>query len=341
MTQILTYSEIDRQQWSELVQMSEKGTWFQTPEAYDFFASLPEVMEPFAIGIERVRELGNERVRELAGVCVGYVTKERNPIMQFFTRRAIVNGGPVLAADCTEEEVTLLLATLHSKLSAKSIYIETRNFNDYSPWKEAFEKAGYAYHQHLNFHIDCSSHEQIDTQMSNVRKRQVRKAKQSGAVIAEASTEQEVREWYDILAPLYRQKVKTPLFPLSFFLEFFRGGVGKYLLVKHEGMVIGGVMCPIMPDRCIYEWFICGLDTPYHDQYPSVMATYAAMDYAVSHQLKRFDVMGAGKPGVPYGVRDFKAEFGGALVEHGRFLCVCKPMLYRIGTWGVKLLKGK
>lgn len=52
-------------------------------------------------------------------------------------------------------------------------------------------------------------------------------------------------------------------------------------------------------------------------------------------------MMGAGEPGVPYGVRDFKAEFGGQLVEHGRFIHICKPMLYRIGKLGVKFLKRK
>jgi hypothetical protein len=51
--------------------------------------------------------------------------------------------------------------------------------------------------------------------------------------------------------------------------------------------------------------------------------------------------MGAGKPDIPYGVRDFKMEFGGELVEHGRFLCVRKPLLYWIGELGVKILKNK
>ena len=49
--------------------------------------------------------------------------------------------------------------------------------------------------------------------------------------------------------------------------------------------------------------------------------------------------VGAGEPGVPYGVRDFKSLFGGDLVEQGRFLCVCKPWLYKIGVLAVKLLK--
>jgi lipid II:glycine glycyltransferase (peptidoglycan interpeptide bridge formation enzyme) len=39
------------------------------------------------------------------------------------------------------------------------------------------------------------------------------------------------------------------------------------------------------------------------------------------------------------GVCDFKMEFGGELVEYGRFLCVRKPLLYKIGEFGVSLLK--
>jgi lipid II:glycine glycyltransferase (peptidoglycan interpeptide bridge formation enzyme) len=50
-------------------------------------------------------------------------------------------------------------------------------------------------------------------------------------------------------------------------------------------------------------------------------------------------MMGAGKPDEAYGVRDFKAKFGGKEVEHGRFLCVTKTLLYRIGKLGVAILK--
>jgi lipid II:glycine glycyltransferase (peptidoglycan interpeptide bridge formation enzyme) len=50
-------------------------------------------------------------------------------------------------------------------------------------------------------------------------------------------------------------------------------------------------------------------------------------------------MMGAGKPGDGYGVREFKSEFGGELVEHGRFLYVCKPQLYVLGKFMVRRLK--
>ena len=324
MAHILTYDLIDRQQWSELVRTSETGTWFQSPEAYGFFASMPELMEPFVYGVERAGKL--------CAVCVGYVTKERNPIKQFFTRRAIIIGGVAVAANGAKEDMVILLNYVRKELKPKSIYIETRNFNDFSPWKEAFEAAGFVYKPHLNFHVDPATNN-----LSDNRKRQLKK---SDAVVSEGVSELEIREWYEVLSELYRTKVKTPLWPIDFFLEAYRQGVGKFLLVKHEGRIIGGSMV-VADERTVYEWFECGLNAECKDQYPSVMATWGGIQLAHQSGCTRYDMMGAGEPGVPYGVRDFKAEFGGQMVEHGRFLCVCKPMLYRLGVCVVKILKNR
>ena len=331
--QVLSYSEIDRAEWGALVAGAETATWFQTEAAYLFFASLPTMMRPFAYG---VAEDG-----VLKGVVVGFVTVEQSWWRQFFTRRAIINGGPLLAEDISTEALRMLLGQLREEVSKEAIYIEMRNFNDYSRWKDRFEACGFTYQPHLNFHLDCSEEAVIQRNMHESRRRQVRKGLASGAVIEEAKTQQEVRDFYRILEQLYRRKVKTPLFGLEFFLAFFRQEWGKYLLVKYEGKVIGGMMCPILEGRAIYEWYVCGLDEPYREQHPSVLATYAAMQYAAEHGLPRFDFMGAGKPGDDYGVRAFKAQMGGQLVEHGRFLLIAKPLLYRIGVLGVAWLRHK
>lgn len=91
--------------------------------------------------------------------------------------------------------------------------------------------------------------------------------------------------------------------------------------------------------RTVYEWFECGLNAQFKDQYPSVLATNSGIQLAHQSGCTRYDMMGAGEPGVPYGVRDFKAEFGGTLVEHGRFLSICKPALYRLGSLAIRLIK--
>ena len=382
MTKILTYSEINTTAWQELVDSSPYATWFQTPEAYVFYASNPDEMTPFAIGVvedveckaESVKCKGEENGKAdapasspytlhptptLKGVIVGYITRERNPIKQYFTCRSIIIGGPLLDEHVSDEALSALLSAIaqckveglkfkgveNSKadtlastlytLHPTPIFIESRNFHDYSKWKSVFETNGFAYQPHYDIHVRCHAQHQ----MSERRQRELKRAVKNGAKIVEASSEQEIREWYQILSKLYRQKIRTPLWSKAFFLQFYRQRVGKYLLVKYQGKVIGGMMCPILNGRAIYEWYVCGLDEEYRDLYPSVMATYAAIEYAKTNTLPLFDFMGAGKPNVPYGVRDFKMEFGGELVEHGRFLCVRKPLLYKIGEWGVKWLK--
>lgn len=326
MTKILTYNEIDIQQWYALLEQSPYATWFQTPEAYEFYMSVPGEMMPHAIGVE---ENG-----VLKGVVVVYLTKEKNPIKQFLTRRAIIVGGPLLTDDISKETLAELLNAIKKQLD-DAIYIESRNFNDYSQWKSVFEQCGFAYQPHLNIQVACNAQHR----MSEQRIRQVKKALKNGVEIAEAQSEQEIRDWYRILQQLYRTKVRTPLWSEDFFLQFYRNKVGKYLLVKYEGKIIGGMMCPIFKGKTIYEWYVCGLDEKYRELYPSVMATYAAIEYAKENGLPLFDFMGAGKPNMPYGVRDFKMEFGGNLVELGRFLHVYKTILYDFGKLGFKLLK--
>ena len=322
---IRTYSEIDKQDWRLLAETSPLSTWFQTDEAYRFYQSVSD-MCAFVYGVMEEDKL--------VGVIVGYATQEKCKLKQYFTARAIVVGGPLMDENISESALTMLLQTV-KKQQGEAIYIETRNLHDYSRWKTVFKANGFAYQPHLNIQVACNA---MHT-MSEQRQRHVKKAIKNGAEICEASSEQEIRDWYQILRQLYRQKVRTPLWSEAFFLHFYRSGVGKYLLVKYEGKVIGGMMCPIFAGKAIYEWYVCGLDEAYREQYPSVMATYAAIEYAKQNGLPMFDFMGAGVPDKPYGVRDFKVEFGGEVVEYGRFLHIRKLMLYKIGKWGVKILK--
>ena len=338
---ILTYDQIDRAAWAELVKTNTTGTWFQTPEAYEFFASMPELFRPFAVGVGDTPELNSGLTNEetLRGVCVGYVTKEKNPIKQFFTRRAIIIGGPALADDCTGEEVGVLMKAVREMLQSQAIYVETRNFNNYSRWKSAFEKAGFAYQPHLNFHVDTSSVEVAEANIGKSRKRDIRTTIREGVTIIEKPTEGQVMEYYSILDDLYKTRVKTPLFPEAFFQVLAKHPDARFLLTELNGKIIGGTVCVAQVGKCLYEWFACGEDGVYPHVFPSCYATYAGIRYAAEHNMPRFDMMGAGKPDEAYGVRDFKAKFGGKEVEHGRFLCVTKPLLYRIGKLGVWLLK--
>ena len=354
MVRILTYPDIDPQQWNELVQSSPTSTWFQTDEAYRFYQSVGG-MRAFAYG---VTEQGR-----LTGVVVGYITHERNPIKQFFTRRAIIYGGPLLAEDISATALAALLkavaecrvysveckgkensgavtsASTPYTLRPTPIYIETRNFHDYSKWKSIFEESGFGYQKHLNFHVNTTS---IDLAQSNIGKHRwkyIRLSMRDGAKIVESPNIEQVQAFYAILQDLYRTKVRTPLWSWEFFEQLYRVEHAEYILVELDGKIVGGTVCVCLLGKAVYEWYACGLDNCRDDIRPLSVAIWGEMQYAAENGYPLFDFMGAGKPDEPYGVRDFKAEFGGELVEHGRFLCIRKPLLYKIGKMGVKWLK--
>ena len=127
--------------------------------------------------------------------------------------------------------------------------------------------------------------------------------------------------------------------PKEFFVKLSELPSAQILTVKYGDKVIGGMAYVKLAGKVGYEWYVCGMDDIYKNFYPSELATYAGLQYAASSGCARFDFMGAGKPDVPYGVRDFKALFGGQLVEHGRFLHVCRPLLYNLGKTAISLIE--
>ena len=330
MTQLLTYPDIDPQQWLSLIDHSPYATWFQTKEAYEFYAANPNEMKPFAVGI-------NED-NNLKGLVVGYITNEKNSIKQFLTRRAIIIGGPLLEKNISDEALKILLLAV-KRLLMDVIYIETRNFNDYTQWKSIFEHCGFNYQPHLNFHVDTTSVYLVESRLGKNRKRDIKTSIRDGATVIEHPTIEQVRTYYAMLKHLYTTKIKTPLFSWDFFEKLYAHPNGRFILVELNGEIIGGTVCVELPEKCLYEWFVCGRDGEWKSIFPSSLATYAGIRYAAEHGCSRFDMMGAGKPDEAYGVRDFKARFGGEQVEHGRYLCIRKPLLYQIGKLGVKLLK--
>lgn len=331
MIKIITdINHIDAAAWQSLA-AERTASWFQTRAAYDFYAQLSGEMTPFCYAAE---EDGC-----LMGVVQGYVTYSTNALKQMLTRRAIVVGGPMLREDISDVALEQLLLAVREGLKQKAIYIETRNFEDYSRWRSVFEKCGFTYLEHLNFHVDTTSLELMETNLSKSRKRDIKTTLRDGATAVMNPTIEQVREYYAILKDLYTTKVKTPLSPLSFFEKLYEQPDARFLLVEYQGRIIGGTVCVCLGGKAVYEWYVCGEDGKYDHIFPSSYATYLGMRYAAENGYPRFDMMGAGTPQEAYGVRDFKARFGGQLVEHGRYLLVCKPLLYQIGKLGVRMLK--
>lgn len=321
MLSVLQDEDIKKESWDKLIAISSVASWFQSHVCYNFYKQL-SFLSPFVYGVEEEGTLK-------ALVC-GYLISEKGLVKSFFSRRAIIPGGVLIANDVSDTALEMLLLKVKTDLLRKAIYIEFRNLHDYSAYKHIFQRMGFVYQAHLNFQLALTNVDDVFLKFSDSRRRQIKQSYKEGVNYEQTVNIQDIKDFYLILQAVYNQKIKLPLFPVEFFEELVTNSYGQLFVVKKENKVLGGIVC-VGDKNSMYEWFVCGLDEENLRLYPSVMATWAAIEFATQNSFNTFDFMGAGKPNEKYGVRDFKARFGGTLVEHGRFLYICSPLLYFTG----------
>ena len=192
-------------------------------EAYYRFLSETGMLEPFRFSVFRDGE---------CGILQGYVQGDGDAIKRFLSRRAIVNGGPFWRGDATPEEKLELLKKEIDGLRQRVIYLETRNFKDYSTDRTLFEKADFQYEPHYDFIVDTSSEEVVEANMGKSRKRDVKASLKNGATVIDDPTMEEVHAFYEILKDLYKTKVKTPKKEHQMFI--FEVALASFIDMNHE-----------------------------------------------------------------------------------------------------------
>ncbi|MEN8225562.1 MAG: GNAT family N-acetyltransferase [Bacteroidota bacterium] len=281
---------------------------------------------------------------KLCGVLLGAFIYERKNFYKLLSSRFVIYGGPLLTGDETQQAECLdaLLKILVQSTRKKALFIQFRNFFSQEHLLPVYKKYGFELINRLNYIVHTSERNKVLQNMSESRRRQIRKALNNGSSIIEPENPDQFRELYNILFKLYRYKIRKPLPDWSFFENFYQeskqGRLGIIRLIKYENRIIGGIIAPVFKDKFVYEWYVCGLDKEYKDQHPSVLATWAGIDYAIENNIPAFDFMGVGKPDKHYGVREFKARFGGELVNHGRLTRINNQFLYGIAEFGFNVL---
>jgi hypothetical protein len=329
---ITDFNKINKGNWDNLLLNSPFTTPFQTPAFFDFINSVSGLSaEVFAI----------EENNGISSLCVITFQKEKG-INGFFSRRAIIYGGPlILIVKNRDLTLDILLSYINKELKHKAIYGETRNFNDYSGEKISFIENGWKYLPYLNYKISLQgkSRDDILIAMNYNRRREIQLSFKEGADAKEASNTEEVVVLYKILFDLYKNRVSLPLPGLEFFIKLFNCPIGKVFIVKHNNCIIGGSFCFYYPANSIYTMYYCSLRNYHPKIFPTHLAIMAAVDFGIENNLKWLDLMGAGKPDQEYGVRKYKSEFGGELVEHGRFIKIYNPVLFQLGKLGLSIIK--
>ena len=319
----------DADEWNDFILNHQHCSAFHELDFLDLMNSCAGTK---AYAITERRKSDNK----LLSAMIITVQRERG-LKGWLSRRAIVYGGPLWT---NESDRTEFIHALDQLIGGEVIYLEFRNFMDLHEVKSLFQTNGYEYLPYVNFILPIADvgMERLIQKMNYNRKREIRLSIEQGAKVAVANDESEIRAGYEILKELYLKRVKLPLPGWDFFSELVRKDIGRVFVVKHNNLVIGASFC-IYNSNGIFTWYYCGLRGYHKKIFPTHLAILGAMEFAVERGLKWLDFMGAGLKGEEYGVRKYKQEFAGDLVEYGRYRKVFAPVRYRIGVYAIRILQ--
>jgi hypothetical protein len=322
----------ERSKWREFVENHPSNTIFQSPDFSDLFVNDSHYI-PVFIG-------ATDNTGKYLGLIFGFTIQDYSGVKRQFSTRTIIYGGPLIAPDSDKPEfiIRVLLESFIKIVSRSSIYIEFRNFHDFSRFKDIFKQYGFHFREHLNQIISTQDLKKVQSEISKSKLRQIRKSLASGAVIKQVTSNKEFDEFYLLLKRLYHEKVRKPLPSFEFFQKFYtesrKEKLGTILVVKHKEKVVAGMVCLITKNKTLHEWYVCGADGDYKEIFPSVLITWGGIKYAIDKHLSFFDFMGTGLPGIENGIRHFKTRFGGKTVNYGRFIRINKKVKYLISISG-------
>jgi hypothetical protein len=319
-------SEIDINLWNKFTINCLNSNPFQTIEFYNFYRELiGSNANAFAI-------IDKEEIQALTVVTV----QQEKGVKSFFSKRGIVYGGIVFNE---KKYIPDLLKAVEKFYASKLIYLEIRNFFDYTEFTSSFKN--WKYEEHCNVQLKVDKYLDLDEYLKGLkynRRREINQSLKNDALYSIAEKESELIEIYSILKDLYLERVKLPLPQVDFFLNMLDHPNFIIIKVVHNNKIIGGAFNIYLDTQRIYTMYYCGIRDYHKKIFPTHLAVVGVIDFAIKSKLKYVDFMGAGKPNETYGVRDYKLQFGGELVEHGRFMKVLNPAMFEIGKTGLKLL---
>ena len=330
MNRIIHNGEIDRTKWAAFVASHPKGNVFQTPEMFDVNRQTPGY-EPQVIALEQDKQM--------VGLMMWVVMREQG-MKACFSARSIIQGAP-LAKDDKPEYIITLLEAYEKKRDKGVIYTQVRNHFEMLTVNDAFQQFAYRFESHLNFIITLDNEEAVWNRIGKGRIKQIKKAQKNGLYVDVYDhgqiADNLVAQGYEVIRSVY-QRAGLPLVSLEHIKATNRQGLLVVFVVRSADGEMIGCRFGLLYKRSIYGWY-AGSYNQYYSLFPNDILIWETLRWGIKNGYETFDYGGAGEPNKPYGVRAFKQQMGGELVNYGRYEKIHRGVMYRIGVLGLKILK--
>ena len=315
-------NSVTLEKWEGFLASHPDGNIFQSPYFYRIHAE-SQKDEPLAAFLFD----GDE----IVGVMLGIVQS----FAKGLARRAIISSGP-LVVNNDPQLIQMFLQEYETYAQNNTIYSEIRNGFDTSIANEVYLSAGYEFAEHLNILIDLSkSEEELWQEVHSKRRNEIRRASREGTSFSQVSDEKSLSECYEILQAVY-DRANLPLPRKRLFLSALRcstADCGLRIFVAQYNDKIVGTMIALAFKNVLFDWY-AGSYREFYNKYPNDLIPWEVFLWGRENGYHFFDFGGAGKPGVPYGVRDYKKKFGGEFVNFGRYKRIHQPVRMRLAEAG-------
>ena len=321
---------LPEEEWRRFVYEHPQGSIFHTPEMFQVFSHAKGHHPTLWAAV------GNDG-HVLALLLPVRITLI-DGLLRHFTTRAVAYDSVLCAPGAEgQEALARLLYTYKRQVKGELLFTELRNLSNREAVQPILREHGFVYEDHLNYLIDLKRPPEAIFQSigRRTRKKVRRGLKQGEVVVEEARERKQVVACYDLLRQTYRA-ARVPLADRSLFEAAFDllypKGMVRFTLAR-LGQTPAAASVELIYKDVIYGWY-GGVDRAYGSYVPNELLVWHILKWGAENGYGLYDFGGAGKPDEEYGVRDFKAKFGGELVCFGRNTCVHAPFLLRLGELG-------
>jgi lipid II:glycine glycyltransferase (peptidoglycan interpeptide bridge formation enzyme) len=323
--------------WDVFVESFPCGNIFQSSQMFRVYIQNKKY-SPFVF-------LYIDEGNNIRGVLLAVIVKEYEGILGFLSSRTLIIGGPLIP----ENDLGMLdslLSKLNKTLEKKSILTQFRNFKIQEIYfQKEFLKHKFRFSDHLNIVLDLRAGvDVIWDNLSRSRKKGIKKAMNEDFVFEYSKDISIIPEFYDLLSSSYK-RIKLPYPGIEHFYNLTNNfNQDNYALfsLKHKGINIA-ILFSLIYKNTLYGYYVGVIDNAaIRKLKPMDFFFWELIKWAITNKIDFYDWMGAGKPNKQYGVRDFKLQFGGELLNFGRYERVNYPIVYfisRVGLFFRGLLK--
>jgi CelD/BcsL family acetyltransferase involved in cellulose biosynthesis len=258
---------------------------------------------------------------EILAMLVAVRVQSFSEVLGAVSSRSICYAEPLCYDDPASISALCQLLEAHDRaMSRRVLFAEVRPLHASGPERVALERCGYEHLDYLNYVVDTTQpKEALWKRVRDTARSSIRKSERQGLVVRHVDSADTIDKFYPLLQETYR-RADTPLADRSLFDAAFR-------ILRPQGMIeftsVYDGERPLAMDalllfgKQVFGWYSGSIRVRGASQMD--LLHWHEIAWSSEHGYSRYDFGGAGWPNLPYGVRDFKAKFGGDLVCYGRY----------------------